>query len=174
MKELLSGLVGYASENPPGREAEVALYLTAILKELGFDVYSPELSPGRCNVVARLDNGDGPTLGFNSHLDVAPAGQGWTGDPFRLIERNGRLYGRGACDAKGSIVAMVEVMRLLKLARREWQGRVIGVDRFFSLLSGRKFLAFRLFGMEKIRVFVERDSERLVRFCQKLIFKMVH
>src|SRR5438552_18347925 len=81
MKELLSGLVGYASENPPGREAEVALYLTAILKELGFDVYSPELSPGRCNGVARLDNSDGPTLGFNSHLDVVPAGQGWTGDP---------------------------------------------------------------------------------------------
>jgi hypothetical protein len=37
MKQLLSGLVGYASENPPGREAEVALYLTAIMKELGFN-----------------------------------------------------------------------------------------------------------------------------------------
>ena len=144
MKELLSGLVGYASENPPGREAEVALYLTAILKELGFDVYSPELSPGRCNVVAKLDNGDGPTLAFNSHLDVVPAGQGWTGDPFRLIERNGRLYGRGACDAKGSIVAMVEAMRLLKLARREWQGRIIGVfvaDEEVGSTGSRAFVA---------------------------------
>jgi acetylornithine deacetylase/succinyl-diaminopimelate desuccinylase family protein len=77
-------------------------------------------------VVATLDNGDGPTLAFNSHLDVVPAGNGWTRDPFRLVEHNGRLYGRGACDAKGSIVAMVEAMRLLKRAQGEWRGRIIG------------------------------------------------
>jgi acetylornithine deacetylase/succinyl-diaminopimelate desuccinylase len=57
-------------------------------------------------VVARLDNGSGPTLAFNSHLDVVPAGRGSSGDPFDLVERDGRLYGRGACDAKGSILAM--------------------------------------------------------------------
>ncbi|MGH6929268.1 MAG: M20 family metallopeptidase [Dongiaceae bacterium] len=144
MKALLAGLVGFASENPPGREAEVALFLGAHLKALGFAVETPEVAPGRRNVVARFDNGDGPMLAFNSHLDVVPAGGGWTGDPFRLAERDGRLYGRGACDAKGSIAAMVEAMTLLKTARAGWQGRLIGVfvaDEEVGSSGARRFVA---------------------------------
>ena len=127
MKQLLGGLISFASENPPGREAQVALYLGEVMTALGFDVQTPEVAPGRRNVVARFDNDDGPTLAFNSHLDVVPAGSGWTGDPFRMAELDGRLYGRGACDAKGSITAMVEAMRLLKAAHSRWHGRLIGV-----------------------------------------------
>jgi acetylornithine deacetylase/succinyl-diaminopimelate desuccinylase len=144
MKALLAGLVGFASENPPGREAEVALFLGTHLKALGFAVETPEVAPGRRNVVAKFDNGDGPTLAFNSHLDVVPAGGGWTGDPFRLAERDGRLYGRGACDAKGSIAAMVEAMTLLKTARAAWQGRLIGVfvaDEEVGSSGARRFVA---------------------------------
>ena len=115
-------LVSFPSENPPGREAEVALYLGDAMRVMGFDVQTPEVAPGRRNVVARFDNGDGPTLAFNSHLDVVPAGGGWSSDPFRLTERDGRLYGRGACDAKGSITAMVEAMMLLKAARDPMAG----------------------------------------------------
>jgi acetylornithine deacetylase/succinyl-diaminopimelate desuccinylase family protein len=127
MKELLARLVGFASENPPGREGEVAGYLGNVMRRMGFDVQMPEVTHGRFNVVATLDNGGGATLAFNSHLDVVPAGEGWSRDPFRLFERDGRLYGRGACDAKGPITAMVEAMLLLKAVRSSWRGRLIGV-----------------------------------------------
>ena len=65
------------------------------------------------NVVARLDNGAGPVFAFNSHIDVVPAGSGWTSDPFRLARRDGRLYARGACDAKGPIAGMLEAIEML-------------------------------------------------------------
>jgi acetylornithine deacetylase/succinyl-diaminopimelate desuccinylase-like protein len=60
-------------------------------------------------------------------MDVVPAGEGWSSDPFVLCEDAGRLYGRGACDAKGSLIAMVEAMRLLKADSARWCGTLLGV-----------------------------------------------
>jgi len=52
--------------------------------------------------------GSGPRhIGFAGHLDVVPAGDGWTGDAFVPRETDGLLYGRGAVDMKGSIAAWV-------------------------------------------------------------------
>jgi succinyl-diaminopimelate desuccinylase len=58
-------------------------------------------------------------------MDTVPVGGGWTNDPFYLTERNGRLFGRGACDAKGPIVAMVEAGRLLASQRDLWRGTLV-------------------------------------------------
>lgn len=74
-----------------------------------------------------LKNGAGPCFAFNTYIDVVPAGEGWRTDPFTLVERDGRLYGRGACDAKGPLVAMLEAMRLLAAHRAEWSGTLMGV-----------------------------------------------
>ena len=83
--------------------------------------------PGRTNVVGVLDNGPGPAFAFNTHIDVVPAGSGWTSDPFVLRESGGRLYGRGACDAKGPMTAMLEAMRWLAQNRGRWSGTLLGV-----------------------------------------------
>src|SRR5690606_23805048 len=49
--------------------------------------------------------GDGGVV-LSGHTDVVPVdGQDWTSEPFRLAERENRLYGRGACDMKGFIAA---------------------------------------------------------------------
>ena len=58
-------------------------------------------------------------------MDTVPAGTGWTTDPFRLTERDGRLFARGACDAKGPIAAMVEAGRLLAAQRDLWRGALV-------------------------------------------------
>jgi succinyl-diaminopimelate desuccinylase len=58
-------------------------------------------------------------------MDTVSVGGGWTNDPFYLTERNGRLFGRGACDAKGPIVAMVEAGRLLASQRDLWRGTLV-------------------------------------------------
>mgnify|MGYP005840128727 CR=1 FL=1 len=121
----LARLVAFRTENPPGDEREAAHWLGAELSGHGFAVEYLEVAPGRLDVVATLENGPGRSLAFNSHLDVVPAGSGWSGDPFMLRAEAGRLIGRGACDAKGSIAAMVEAAILLAAERQHWQGRLM-------------------------------------------------
>jgi succinyl-diaminopimelate desuccinylase len=123
--DLLARLVAIDTQNPPGREIEAAELLTHELSALGFASETRTLGPGRANAIARFSNGAGPTLILNSHIDTVPIGSGWTMDPFRLTERGGRLYGRGACDAKGSIAAMVEAGRLLIDAAASWRGTLM-------------------------------------------------
>jgi succinyl-diaminopimelate desuccinylase len=127
MIDRLARLVAINTENPPGRETEAGAFLAVELREIGFVVETQELMPGRVNIIARFENGPGPTLAFNSHIDVVPAGDGWSHPPFDLKERDGRLYGRGACDAKASIVAMLETVRMMVAERGRWQGTLLAV-----------------------------------------------
>lgn len=123
----LESLVGFNTENPPGHEWEAIGWLGNRLRAMGFTVETQEFAQGRANVAARLENGDGPTFAFNSHVDVVPAGDGWSTDPFRLRADDGRLYGRGACDAKGSIVAMLAALEALSSSRGGWAGTLMAV-----------------------------------------------
>ncbi len=127
MKTELARLVAFRSENPPGREIEVARYLAQVFERDGFSAEIDEYKPGRANIVAKLVNGDGPVFAFNTHMDVVPAGEGWSGNPFDLRERDGMLFGRGACDAKGPLAAMIEAMRLLRAEDASWRGTLLGV-----------------------------------------------
>ena len=86
-----------------------------------------EFAPGRANVSAALVNGAGPTFAFNTHVDVVPAGAGWRSNPFQLRADGGRLYGRGACDAKGSIAAMLGALETLARRRSGWSGTLMAV-----------------------------------------------
>ncbi len=130
MIDRLEKLVAINTENPPGQEAEAAAFLADELRRIGFSVELIEELPGRANVVARFSNGPGPVFAFNSHIDVVPAGGSWSHPPFKLVERDGRLYGRGACDAKGPIVAMIEAARMLMAQRDQWVGELLLVFVF--------------------------------------------
>lgn len=57
------------------------------------------------NMIAIRDRGPGPHVGFAGHLDVVPAGEGWTSDAFTATLEDGRLIGRGANDMKSAIAA---------------------------------------------------------------------
>lgn len=77
------------------------------LAKLGFDI--ERLPYGDVsNLWARRGN-KGPVLVFAGHTDVVPSGplEQWHSDPFSPEERDGRLYGRGAADMKGSLAAMI-------------------------------------------------------------------
>jgi acetylornithine deacetylase/succinyl-diaminopimelate desuccinylase family protein len=127
MKRDLENLVAIDTQNPPGREIEAAALVRDLLAAEGFDASLSEYKPGRANVVARLENGTGPVFAFNTHMDVVPAGEGWSSDPLKLREADGRLYGRGACDCKGPLAAMIEAMRMLAADRTAWSGTLLGV-----------------------------------------------
>ncbi|MCG8509404.1 MAG: M20 family metallopeptidase [Rhodospirillales bacterium] len=127
MTDRLAKLVAIDTQNPPGKEDEAAYFLAAELRDIGFDVALSEVAPGRVNVIAEYLNGPGPVLAFNSHIDVVPAGEGWSRDPLKLWEAGGRLYGRGSNDAKGQIVCMLEAARMLIATPETWSGTLMAV-----------------------------------------------
>jgi acetylornithine deacetylase/succinyl-diaminopimelate desuccinylase family protein len=90
-----------------GHEAAVAQAFAGLCERAGLEVDLQEVEPGRPNVVARWRVGRGRRLLFTGHLDTVPVGEGWSRDPFGAEVAGGRLYGRGACDMKGGLAAML-------------------------------------------------------------------
>ena len=110
-------LVRIPTVNPPGEEYETcARFLGDYLKRRAFEV-EYIVAEGRAehtrrhprvNVVgARRGTGTGPVVHLNGHIDVVPAGAGWTVDPFGGVVRDGRIFGRGVCDMKAGLAAAV-------------------------------------------------------------------
>lgn len=103
---LTQDLVRFDTRNPPGDEAACAAFLADLLRGHDFAVELQSFGPGRANVVAR--RGTGPFRAFTGHIDVVPLGTApWTRDPFGGEIVDGRLYGRGACDMKAGVAAMI-------------------------------------------------------------------
>lgn len=110
--ELLRRLVSIPSVNPLladdpriGTEVPMAETLAGILEQKAFRVEWHEITKGRPNVVGRLGPHDPVrTLLIESHLDTQGI-HGMTISPFGGEVREGRLYGRGACDTKGPMAA---------------------------------------------------------------------
>jgi len=103
--QFLKDLVAFPSVN--SGEKPVAEYVARELAPYGFRTEIQEIAENRANVVAIYGQSDNQVI-FTGHLDVVPPGDGWeTGDPFTLTEKDGKLYGRGSCDMKGGIAAMM-------------------------------------------------------------------
>src|SRR5689334_16240504 len=108
---LLRELVAIDSVNPtlvPGAAGEAAIgdAIAHEMRRLGLDVSIEAVAPGRPNVVGVLEGRSrGKTLMFCGHTDTV----GVTGmtDPFTPIERDGKLFGRGAQDMKAGVAAMI-------------------------------------------------------------------
>lgn len=104
--ELLKKMITVNTVNPPGNERALAVLLFELLEKNGFTCQLQELGNGRANLIAEFSAGPGLELMLNGHLDVVPAPGPWSHDPFDPVTREGRIYGRGACDMKGGIAAM--------------------------------------------------------------------
>ena len=104
-------LVRVPSVNPslaPGGEGEgrIAEVAATLLRGWGFDVETPEVASGRRNVVARMEGSGKATLMLNGHLDTVGV-EGMTVPPFGAQMLGSRLVGRGACDMKGGVAALL-------------------------------------------------------------------
>ncbi|HUA77073.1 MAG TPA: M20 family metallopeptidase [Acetobacteraceae bacterium] len=142
----LARLVSFDTQNPPGNESECARFIAAELADIGLTVEIDEFVEGRANVVGKLVNGPGPAFAFNTHMDVVPAGAGWSGDPLVLREAGANLLARGACDAKGPLAAMIEAIALLAAEKGSWTGTLIGAfvaDEEVASAGARRLAAAR-------------------------------
>ncbi|MCL4267351.1 MAG: ArgE/DapE family deacylase [Anaerolineae bacterium] len=107
----LARLVQINSTNPSlspdgAGEAEIAAFVAGALRDLGLEVTAWELAPGRWNVVGQLaGHGRSRSLLWNAHLDTV--GVAGMTEPFSGAVRDGRVYGRGSQDMKGSLAAML-------------------------------------------------------------------
>jgi len=122
--ELAQQLIARPSVTP--EDAGCLDLIAARLVPLGFDCERLDQGPDAFRVrnlwaVRRSDTPGARMLVFAGHTDVVPPGpvDQWTSNPFTPVIREGKLYGRGAADMKGSIAAMVVACEELVAARRE-------------------------------------------------------
>ncbi len=124
--DFTAGMIRIPTINPPGEHYEdCARYIGDRLASLGFETeyIAAEGRPEhtrqhpRVNVVGtRHGVRPRPTVHLNGHFDVVPVGQGWTVDPFAGLVRDGRVYGRGACDMKAGIAAAAYAAEAIRRA----------------------------------------------------------
>lgn len=123
--ETLAQLVAIPSVNPMGRpvsgppfyEDRLTEHLEKVFRRLGLSVERQPVAPGRENLVARLEGEVPPEQGgrvilLDAHQDTVPV-EGMTIEPFTPAVRQRRLYGRGSCDAKGGMAAMLAAVARL-------------------------------------------------------------
>jgi acetylornithine deacetylase len=123
--DLLAQLVAIPSVNPisGGAHSDVcgterlSEFLERLCGRLGLKTKQQPAGQGQYNVLARLDGDPPPEQGgsillLDAHQDTV-ATEGMTVEPFRALLREGRLYGRGACDDKGPMAAMLAAVARL-------------------------------------------------------------
>ena len=130
--QLLADLVAIPSMNPMGldrtgaeyREGRIAEFVASYLRAMGADIEVDEVTPGRPNVIARIDVGAQQSVMLEAHLDTVSA-DNMEIEPFTPTITDGKLYGRGACDTKGSIASMLWALRSLTERKQKLRYNVV-------------------------------------------------
>ena len=159
---LLRDLVALPSVNPMGRplsgpdiyEHRVTAYLESFFRSLGVPYERQSIAPLRDNIFAWTDATNsgtgvspvGITVIFEAHQDTVPT-DNMTIDPFAAHIENGRLYGRGACDIKGGMAAMLASFARVAREKPKGAARVLmvcSVDEEFGFLGVQRFSQLKL------------------------------
>lgn len=150
---IIGKLVSINSVNPcieKGQgEIEVSKYIADYLEKLGLAVRTQEVVDGRFNLMATLrGSGKGKNLMFNGHTDTVGI-RNMSVDPLKPLVENGRLHGRGSCDMKGPIAAMIMALKTLSESKVELKGSVslsTVVGEEFDNVGANKLVTEKQFG----------------------------
>ncbi len=114
----LADLIAINSVNPgypggPG-EGRIAEYVGEFFRKNSIPCEFQTVFEGRPNVIAKLaGQPGGPTLVFEAHMDTASE-LGMSIEPFQPVRKNNRMYGRGSCDTKGGLAAMMHALKAVR------------------------------------------------------------
>ncbi len=124
--DLERDLIRHPSPNPPAEYQEISKFLADKLNSIGFEVNVVSCKPEKPNIIARLKGTHGkPVLIDCAHMDTVPVGGGWTVDPYEAMVKNGKIYGRGAYDAKARITVYMMAAKVIKEAGYALKGDLI-------------------------------------------------
>lgn len=154
MTAFLQEITRIPTVNPPGEcYADFAEVCGRYLRNAGYRVERIEAAGHpdhtaacpRVNLLARMEGTTGgPCVHFNGHLDVVPAGEGWTREPFGGEIDGDRLYGRGTSDMKAGIVASLFAVEAIRRAGIQLPGAIeqsATVDEESGGFAGVAYLA---------------------------------
>jgi succinyl-diaminopimelate desuccinylase len=157
--DCLTELVRIPTFVPPGENyGKIVDLLIPVFEDFGFgceriamreEVYearqkSEELRGERINLLATKDFGAKESIVLYTHLDVVPAGEGWSTAPFDPVMSDDRIYGRGVADSKGSVASLVTALGIMNELGLEstYNIRVaLTTDEEIGLYSGLCFFA---------------------------------
>lgn len=99
-----------------GNEKKVVDYFTTLLEGMGFKIEKVKYKENREQLIVTLEgNKEGKVLGYSGHMDVVPVGNiEWDYPPFSAVQEGDKIYGRGTCDMKAGLTAMLIAMIELK------------------------------------------------------------
>lgn len=109
---LLKEILAIPSVNGADNEGAVAEFIANYLKEKHIDAFVQQIDETHANIIAKLEGKSSETVVWNGHLDTVPYGntEEWNTDPSIPVEKNGRIYARGASDMKSGLAAMVYLL----------------------------------------------------------------
>src|SRR5262245_54741452 len=117
-KELLARLVAFDTTSS---KTNIPLidFVEAYLAGHGIESHRVPTPDGlKASLFASIGPSDGGGIALSGHTDVVPvAGQSWDADPFQMVERDGKLFGRGTCDMKGYLACALAMVPDLKARR---------------------------------------------------------
>lgn len=109
---LLKEILAIPSVNGADNEGAVAEFIANYLKEKHIDAFVQQIDETHANIIAKLEGKSSETVVWNGHLETVPYGntEEWNTDPSIPVEKNGRIYARGASDMKSGLAAMAYLL----------------------------------------------------------------
>jgi acetylornithine deacetylase/succinyl-diaminopimelate desuccinylase family protein len=121
---ILRKLIEKDTTNPPGNEYRAAEVVKEFFEKYDIKYKIFEKEKGRTNIIGYIGKGK-EKLFIACHLDTVPVGNGWKTNPFKAVEKFGRIYGRGASDNKGPLASILITAKRLKAVENRLKGRVL-------------------------------------------------
>ncbi len=152
MKNLLKKLIATAPTCENG-ELQMARVLESFFRDHGVSTKLDYWDNKRANLIATIgpEGLDVQTLVIGVHNDVVPASaENWESDPFKAVEADGKIHGRGSCDMQGGICAAAQAIVEIAQSGKELNGRIL-----FAATAGEETDSC---GVER---FVEQYSEKI-------------
>jgi len=147
--ELLAEMVRLPSVNPGGKapgtdtegEERMTAFVRKYLEERGVQCALQQVSPGRANVIAEVRGESDRTVVLETHMDTVSV-EAMTIEPFEPAVGEGLVHGRGSCDAKASLAAMMTAMVRIAQDQPPPDSCVLAavVDEEFGYTGVKRFL----------------------------------